>query len=212
MQRGENMGSIALGLSMVAILVGAAIKNIVVLFVGVFTFIKIVDNMCKIVNRKLEMRDRQNNADNYAKMKAADTKRDILLKAYEDGKINNEDISFLVRSLSSQYPERTTSIAQPVIQRPVAVEDRTQVIEAEVVSESSSKDNSNEGSQVIQYIVDNGRFLFEYNGNKLGFSPADVIKGEALHKDFDDSFGYYKNADAIFYIYPVDKKIVAVNI
>lgn len=207
----KNLGSIALLVSMVLMIVGVFQNNIPCLVIGGIGFFKIVQDINKIVDSYTQ----ENEANAYAIKKNADTKADLLAKAYHDKKISDEDISFLVRSLASDVKQANTTQHKAIVTpQPVQAIEVKPVVEtqAEVVEEVESVEDNNKGNQIISFVVEGGRFVFNYNDNKIAFSPQDVIKGEALHKEFDDSFGYYKNADAIFYIYPVDKKIVAVSI
>ena len=207
----KNLGSIALLVSMVLMIVGVFQNNIPCLVIGGIGFFKIVQDINKIVDSYTQ----ENEAKAYAIKKNADTKADLLAKAYHDKKISDEDISFLVRSLASDVKQANITQHKAIVTpQPVQAIEVKPVVEtqAEVVEEVEAVEDNNKDNQIIPFVVEGGRFVFNYNDNKISFSPQDVIKGEALHKEFDDSFGYYKNADAIFYIYPVDKKIVAVSI
>ena len=207
----KNLGSIALLVSMVLMIVGVFQNNIPCLVIGGIGFFKIVQDINKIVDSYTQ----ENEAKAYAIKKNADTKADLLAKAYHDKKISDEDISFLVRSLASDVKQANITQHKAIVTpQPVQAIEVKPVVEtqAEVVEEVEAVEDNNKDNQIIPFVVEGGRFVFNYNDNKIAFSPQDVIKGEALHKEFDDSFGYYKNADAIFYIYPVDKKIVAVSI
>lgn len=214
----ENLGAYGLLLSVVLILIGILHSNIISLIIGGLMFMKLISVICHMAAKGAEVLAQEAEAKAYAIKKNADTKADLLAKAYHDKKISDEDISFLVRSLASDVKQANTIqhkaivTPQPVqaIEVKPVVETQAEVVE-EVEAVEAVEDN-NKDNQIIPFVVEGGRFVFNYNDNKIAFSPQDVIKGEALHKEFDDSFGYYKNADAIFYIYPVDKKIVAVSI
>ena len=176
---------------------------------------KLISVICHMAAKGAEVLAQEAEAKAYAIKKNADTKADLLAKAYHDKKISDEDISFLVRSLASDVKQANTTQNKAIVTpQPVQAIEVKPVVEtqAEVVEEVEAVEDNNKDNQIIPFVVEGGRFVFNYNDNKIAFSPQDVIKGEALHKEFDDSFGYYKNADAIFYIYPVDKKIVAVSI
>lgn len=216
--RTKNLGSLALLVSLILIIVGVFKNNIPCLIIGAVILFKVVQDINKIVDSYTC----ESEAKAYAIKKDADMKADLLAQAYADGKIKDEDIAFLVKSLA----DTNSHVAKAVQQReyipvqPVkAIEVESTpiiheepVVTADIQEVHSQEDNSNEDIQEISYVVDNGRFLFPYNGSNMAFSPRDVIKGKALHTDFDDSFGYYKNADAVFYIYPANRKIVAVSI
>lgn len=211
----ENLGAYGLLLSVVLILIGILHSNIISLVIGGLMFMKLISVICHMAAKGAEVLAQEAEAKAYAIKKNADTKADLLAKAYHDKKISDEDISFLVRSLASDVKQANTTQHKAIVTpQPVQAIEVKPVVEtqAEVVEEVESVEDNNKGNQIISFVVEGGRFVFNYNDNKIAFSPQDVIKGEALHKEFDDSFGYYKNADAIFYIYPVDKKIVAVSI
>lgn len=211
----ENLGAYGLLLSVVLILIGILHSNIISLIIGGLMFMKLISVICHMAAKGAEVLAQEAEAKAYAIKKNADTKADLLAKAYHDKKISDEDISFLVRSLASDVKQANTTQHKAIVTpQPVQAIEVKPVVEtqAEVVEEVEAVEDNNKDNQIIPFVVEGGRFVFNYNDNKIAFSPQDVIKGEALHKEFDDSFGYYKNADAIFYIYPVDKKIVAVSI
>lgn len=211
----ENLGAYGLLLSVVLILIGILHSNIISLIIGGLMFMKLISVICHMAAKGAEVLAQEAEAKAYAIKKNADTKADLLAKAYHDKKISDEDISFLVRSLASDVKQANTTQHKAIVTpQPVQAIEFKPVVEtqAEVVEEVEAVEDNNKDNQIIPFVVEGGRFVFNYNDNKIAFSPQDVIKGEALHKEFDDSFGYYKNADAIFYIYPVDKKIVAVSI
>lgn len=211
----ENLGAYGLLLSVVLILIGILHSNIISLIIGGLMFMKLISVICHMAAKGAEVLAQEAEAKAYAIKKNADTKADLLAKAYHDKKISDEDISFLVRSLASDVKQANTTQNKAIVTpQPVQAIEVKPVVEtqAEVVEEVEAVEDNNKDNQIIPFVVEGGRFVFNYNDNKIAFSPQDVIKGEALHKEFDDSFGYYKNADAIFYIYPVDKKIVAVSI
>lgn len=211
----ENLGAYGLLLSVVLILIGILHSNIISLIIGGLMFMKLISVICHMAAKGAEVLAQEAEAKAYAIKKNADTKADLLAKAYHDKKISDEDISFLVRSLASDVKQANITQHKAIVTpQPVQAIEVKPVVEtqAEVVEEVEAVEDNNKDNQIISFVVEGGRFVFNYNDNKIAFSPQDVIKGEALHKEFDDSFGYYKNADAIFYIYPVDKKIVAVSI
>lgn len=211
----ENLGAYGLLLSVVLILIGILHSNIISLIIGGLMFMKLISVICHMAAKGAEVLAQEAEAKAYAIKKNADTKADLLAKAYHDKKISDEDISFLVRSLASDVKQANTTQHKAIVTpQPVQAIEVKPVVEtqAEVVEVVEAVEDNNKDNQIIPFVVEGGRFVFNYNDNKIAFSPQDVIKGEALHKEFDDSFGYYKNADAIFYIYPVDKKIVAVSI
>lgn len=211
----ENLGAYGLLLSVVLILIGILHSNIISLIIGGLMFMKLISVICHMAAKGAEVLAQEAEAKAYAIKKNADTKADLLAKAYHDKKISDEDISFLVRSLASDVKQANNTQHKAIVTpQPVQAIEVKPVVEtqAEVVEEVEAVEDNNKDNQIIPFVVEGGRFVFNYNDNKIAFSPQDVIKGEALHKEFDDSFGYYKNADSIFYIYPVDKKIVAVSI
>ena len=208
----ENLGAYGLLLSVVLILIGILHSNIISLIIGGLMFMKLISVICHMAAKGAEVLAQEAEAKAYAIKKNADTKADLLAKAYHDKKISDEDISFLVRSLASDVKQANTTQNKAIVTpQPVQAIEVKPVVETQAEVVEAVEDN-NKDNQIIPFVVEGGRFVFNYNDNKIAFSPQDVIKGEALHKEFDDSFGYYKNADAIFYIYPVDKKIVAVSI
>ena len=219
---GEDIGSYVYITSIVLIIVGVIGHNDACFLIGGSAFTLMIGYTTRLIDADIKDAHTKAEAEAYAIKKNADMKADLLAQAYADGKIKDEDIEFLIRSLA----DANSPVAKAVQQREyipvqpiktIEVESKPIIHEEPIVTvdiqeADSQENNSNEDIQEISYVVDNGRFLFPYNGNNMAFSPRDVIKGEALHKDFDDSFGYYKNADAVFYIYPANRKIVAVSI
>ena len=90
---GEDAGTIALILSIVAIIIGLKSNNFVVISLGSYSFIKLVKNICDFVDKKAMADYNLHEAKSYYIKKQADTKADLLAKAYSDNKISDEDIS-----------------------------------------------------------------------------------------------------------------------
>ena len=215
---GEDAGTIALILSIVAIIIGLKSNNFVVISLGSYSFIKLVKNICDFVDKKAMADYNLHEAKSYYIKKQADTKADLLAKAYSDNKISDEDISFLVKSLAYDAKPNKAYIDQPSRLNPVIevkqvketikedIKEETTAVSEEVSEEVDSND------LVVPFEIVSGRFCFKYQGKDMAFTSADVIKGQYPHEEFNDSVGYYKNADAIFYIYPKEKQIAIVKI
>ena len=214
----ENLGAYALVGSIVMTIAGTILRNDLIQFTGGLMFVAIVANICSIVDKNLKRAEKDSAVERNIKKAESDVKIELIKKAYKDGKISDDVIANLIKDLSNPSVNKVEYIEvskpQPVyvptpvhtVEEPVVIES-TAVEEVETVEESNNKD-----IQVLSYIIDNGRFLFEYNGNKISFGNTNVKKHEYLHEEYNDSIGYYINADAVFYIYPASKEIVAVRI
>lgn len=213
MQQGKNMGSIGLLLSIIAIIAGVAMSNLILIAIGGFGFVKLVNTMCRIADKRYEIDINYAEARAYSIKRQADSKAELLSKAYKDGKVKDEDISFLVRSLAADVKSNTTQVNQrPVVSAPVQAIEANPVVEVSEVVEDNTTQSESEDNNVIPYEINSGRFVFKYKGKDMAFGPSDVAKNEYLHEEFNDSAGYYKNADAVFYIYPSEKQIAVVEI
>ena len=215
---GEDAGTIALILSIVAIIIGLKSNNFVVVLLGAYSFIKLVKNICDFVNKKAMAEYNLHEAKSYYIKKQADTKADLLAKAYSDNKISDEDISFLVKSLAYDAKPNKTYIDTPSRLNPVievkevkeTIKEDTKDTNTTVNEKENEEVDSNE--LVVPFEIVSGKFCFKYQGKDMAFTSADVIKGQYPHEEFSDSIGHYKNADAIFYIYPKEKQIAIIKI
>jgi hypothetical protein len=207
---GEDAGTIALVLSIIAIIIGIKSGNFVVIGLGAYSFMKLVKNICDFVDRKAMAEYNLHEAKSYYIKKQADTKAQLLAKAYKDNKISDEDISFLVKSLAYDNNSHKMHIDQiPTYSNPVI--EVKQPVNTNQVKEIEAKEDE-ENNLVVPFEIVSGKFTFKYNGKDMAFGANDVTKGEYPHEEFSDSIGYYKNADAVFYIYPKEKQIAIVNI
>lgn len=210
----EDLGTNALILSVAITAIGALFNNRFCFVVGGSMFSLLVLCIISLVIKGSKIIAQESQEKALRASKNDEFKAELLLRAYQDGKIKDEDISFLVRSLASDVNSNTVQVNQrPIVTAPIQVIESKPVIEAkEIIKEDTVQEDTVSDNQVISYTVDSGRFTFKYKGDDMAFGPSDVVRGEYLHKEFDDSFGYYKNADAVFYIYPTDKKIAVVEI
>lgn len=215
----RNMGSIMTLSSITFMLLGHCSSNIAFMIIGAYGFVKCMTDISRAIKAGIDEDAELRRMEAYAIKKEADTKAELIAKAYEDGRIRDEDIAYIVRSLAKS--DTTTVInANPISRTITASNPQQHVIDVNVtpVEEESetitntSVEQSTDNSQddIIHYTIEGGRFKFNYKGNAIAFGPADIIKGSSLHEDFADSFGYYKNGEAVFYIYPVDKTIAVV--
>lgn len=210
----ENLGTYSLLASIVLMIIGVIGKNDTCLLLGGSIFIFLIGCISKMINEGIKDYHTESEARAYAIKLQADIKADLLAKAYEDNNIKDEDISFLVRSLASDVKLNTTQITQaPIIQTPIKdVYDKPVIEVKDIEKEDLSDTEPEENNLVVPFEIVSGKFTFKYNGKDMAFGANDVTKGEYPHEEFSDSIGYYKNADAVFYIYPKEKQIAIVNI
>ena len=215
---GEDAGTIALVLSVIAIMAGIKSGNMLVTGLGVYGFVKIVNSICDFVKRKSIADYNTNEAKAYCIKRQADSRAELVTKAYKDGKVSDEDISFLVRSLATNVSTQqaiNTNISKPVAIQPINAIEVKPVVTEEIVVDNATEQvevEDNNDEQIIPYTIESGRFVFKYKNKDMAFGPSNVVKNAYLQEEFNDSAGYYKNADAVFYIYPSEKKLIAVEI
>ena len=225
----EDNGTFALVSSFLLLIGGVLIKNYTIASIGGLCFAYMLNALVIAIKAGREARRQQMEIDSYIAKKDFELKADLLAKAYEDGRISDDDISYLVRSLAKTNTDikgMVNTINKPIVNTIVEPIISADIKDVEVITENTEttneevevtedrdtkQDTKPSVPEILQFTINSGKFCFRYNNKDMAIAPTDVVKGQFLHEEFDDSFGYHQNNEATFYIYPADRKIVAVN-
>lgn len=89
----KNLGSYGLILSVALVIIGIFNNNLILLIVGLLTFIKLINTICYMARIGAEMSAQEAEAKAYSMKTQADTKSDLLSKSYKDSKMSDEAIN-----------------------------------------------------------------------------------------------------------------------
>ena len=199
----RNLGTNALKFSMILIVLGTIFKSNACLIIGGFTFSTIVIIIGAMMKAGLKQAKEESEAKNYSAIKETDIKIELIRKAYEDGRVSDEDISQLMRSLYSNATS-TTSVAKPIVNQHVAtiapavnttenesIDNDTVVVTSEINNDDDVIEDNNDSS----YINLNGSYpLQDIEGPKAKII-VDDIEIDLNMRDFNRDMNDIKHKD-----------------